>query len=55
MLVWVLRDNVRARGFYERLGGVFLREHELDFGAGFTVIEVSYGWDDVRGRLTASQ
>ena len=55
MLVWVLRENVRARGFYERLGGVFLREHELDFGAGFTVIEVSYGWDDVRGSLTASQ
>ena len=55
MLVWVLRDNVRARGFYERLGGVFLREHELDFGAGFTVIEVSYGWDDVRGSLTPSQ
>lgn len=52
MLVWVLRGNWRARGFYERLGGVYLREHELDLGAGFSVIEVAYGWDDVRGSLT---
>jgi ribosomal protein S18 acetylase RimI-like enzyme len=51
MLVWVLRDNRPARGFYERLGGIFLREHQLDFGAGFTVQEVSYGWEDVRPEL----
>ena len=51
MLVWVLRDNLAARAFYERMGGVFLREHDLDFGAGFSVREVSYGWDDVRGGL----
>jgi GNAT superfamily N-acetyltransferase len=53
MLVWVLRDNRAARGFYEHLGGVYVREHALDFGAGFEVMEVSYGWDDVRGGLTA--
>jgi ribosomal protein S18 acetylase RimI-like enzyme len=52
MLVWVLRDNLAARTFYERLGGVYVREHPLDFGAGFEVMEVSYGWDDVRGGLT---
>jgi ribosomal protein S18 acetylase RimI-like enzyme len=51
MLVWVLRDNLSARGFYERLGGTYLREHQLDFGAGFTVQEVSYGWEDVRQGL----
>jgi ribosomal protein S18 acetylase RimI-like enzyme len=51
MLVWVLRDNLAARAFYERMGGVFLREHQLDFGAGFSVREVSYGWEDVRGGL----
>lgn len=51
MLVWVLRDNLRARGFYERLGGVYLREHELDFGAGFSVMEVGYGWEDIRETL----
>jgi ribosomal protein S18 acetylase RimI-like enzyme len=53
MLVWVLRDNLAARAFYERLGGVYVREHPLDFGAGFEVMEVSYGWDDVRGVLTS--
>jgi len=51
MLVWVLRDNLSARAFYEHLGGVYVREHSLDFGAGFEVLEVSYGWDDVRGGL----
>jgi GNAT superfamily N-acetyltransferase len=53
MLVWVLRDNLGARRFYERLGGVYLREHDLDFGAGFTLPEVSYGWSDLRRGLTA--
>jgi GNAT superfamily N-acetyltransferase len=51
MLVWVVRDNFAARGFYERLGGVYLREHELDFGAGFMLLEVSYGWPDLRRGL----
>jgi ribosomal protein S18 acetylase RimI-like enzyme len=51
MLVWVLRDNLGARRFYERLGGVYVREHELDFGAGFTLPEVSYGWADLRWGL----
>lgn len=51
MLVWVLRDNLEARRFYERLGGVYLREHDLDFGAGFTLQEVSYGWADLRWGL----
>jgi ribosomal protein S18 acetylase RimI-like enzyme len=51
MLVWVLRDNVGARHFYERLGGVYLREHDLDFGAGFSLREVSYGWSDLRWGL----
>jgi ribosomal protein S18 acetylase RimI-like enzyme len=53
MVVWVLRDNHAARAFYERLGGVYVREHPLDFGAGFEVMEVSYGWDDVREGLKA--
>lgn len=53
MLVWVLRDNFAARGFYERLGGVYLREHDLDFGAGFTLLEVSYGWPKLRRGLAS--
>jgi GNAT superfamily N-acetyltransferase len=51
MLVWVLRDNLPARRFYEHMGGRYLREHELDFGAGFALREVSYGWSDVRRDL----
>jgi ribosomal protein S18 acetylase RimI-like enzyme len=46
MVVWVLRDNGPARGFYERLGGVYLRERPLDLVAGVSVPEVSYLWPD---------
>ena len=45
MLVWVLRDNLPARSFYEHHGGGFLRATrrqllEIEFE------EVSYGWLD---------
>lgn len=42
MIVWVLAAN-RARGFYERLGGVYVREQQLEI-AGVTLPEVAYGW-----------
>ena len=43
MIVWVLRDNPGARRFYERLGGIFVREQPITIGS--TVLqEVSYGW-----------
>ena len=50
MLIWVLRDNLAARSFYERLGGVFVRAQPITIGA-TTLEEVSYGWrrlEDVR-------
>ncbi len=47
LLIWVLRDNLRARGFYEHLGGRLVGEHLLDFNAGFSVPEVAYGWEDL--------
>jgi ribosomal protein S18 acetylase RimI-like enzyme len=50
MIVWVLRDNVRARGFYERLGGVYVRSQPITIGS-VTLEEVSYGWrrlEDIR-------
>jgi GNAT superfamily N-acetyltransferase len=50
MLVWVLRDNLPARQFYERLGGVYIRAQPITFGSA-TLEEVSYGWpslEDVR-------
>jgi GNAT superfamily N-acetyltransferase len=47
MLVWVLRDNLPARGFYEHMGGVYAGKHMLSF-EGLTVPEVAYGWPDLR-------
>ena len=43
MIVWVLRDNVRARAFYERLGGQYVREQPITIGSAL-LTEVSYGW-----------
>ena len=50
MIVWVLRDNAGARAFYERLGGVYVREQPITIGS-VQLQEVSYGWrslEDVR-------
>ncbi len=50
MIIWVLRDNLGARAFYERLGGVYVRTQPIRIGP--TLLdEVSYGWrslDDLR-------
>jgi ribosomal protein S18 acetylase RimI-like enzyme len=46
MLVWVLKDNP-ARGFYERLGGAYLRQKSIKIGEAH-LLEVSYGWKDLR-------
>jgi GNAT superfamily N-acetyltransferase len=46
MLVWVLSENPH-RKFYERLGGVYLREKPIEFGN--KTLQVSaYGWRDIR-------
>lgn len=45
MMVWVLKDN-QARGFYERLGGVLLRETSIEIG-GLELLEVAYGWQSL--------
>jgi len=42
MLVWVLSDNP-ARKFYERLGGVYLREKTITIG-NVNLPETAYGW-----------
>jgi ribosomal protein S18 acetylase RimI-like enzyme len=50
MIVWALRDNLPARGFYVRLGGVYVRSQPITIGTA-TLEEVSYGWrrlDDIR-------
>ena len=43
MIVWVLRDNHPARGFYERLGGTYVRVQPITIGSSL-LQEVSYGW-----------
>lgn len=47
MLVWVLRENP-SRGFYEALGGVYVREQVIEIG-GADLVEVAYGWRDTTG------
>ncbi len=45
MMVWVLKDNP-ARGFYERLGGEYLKEKYIEIG-GDPLLEAAYGWRDL--------
>jgi GNAT superfamily N-acetyltransferase len=47
MLVWVLKENP-ARGFYEHLGGVYLREKPIEIG-GARLMEAAYGWRELMG------
>ncbi len=47
MLLWVFRDNPRARAFYEALGGQYVSEKIFELG-GQELAEVSYGWHDIR-------
>lgn len=45
-LLWVLKDNVPARRFYESLGGTYLAEKSITIGS-TELIEVSYGWREL--------
>lgn len=44
--LWVLRENLAARGFYEWLGGEVVSERE-EPRAGATLVEVAYGWREL--------
>jgi ribosomal protein S18 acetylase RimI-like enzyme len=52
LVVWVLRDNLDARAFYERLGG---RRDDVgnEYVGGAVVASVLYRWPDLRGWLAA--
>lgn len=50
ILIWVLRDNRAGRGFYEKIGGVFVAEQPIDIG-GYELIEVAYGWPDINALI----
>ena len=47
MVIWVLKDNLKARAFYEALGGVRISEKTITIG-GAELIDVAYGWPDLR-------
>jgi ribosomal protein S18 acetylase RimI-like enzyme len=47
LMLWVAKENVSARRFYERLGGQSIGEHTIDLGEGdVKLTEVAYGWPD---------
>jgi ribosomal protein S18 acetylase RimI-like enzyme len=52
--LWVLRDNLRARRFYERYAGQVIAERE-DVRDATVLVELAYGWPDLAGlnRLVA--
>jgi GNAT superfamily N-acetyltransferase len=45
MLVWVLSDNPYQK-FYERLGGMYVREKPIQIGD-VRLLEKAYGWTDI--------
>ena len=44
--LWVLRENLIARSFYERLGGRVVGEQKEERPDAI-LVEVAYGWDDL--------
>jgi ribosomal protein S18 acetylase RimI-like enzyme len=46
MLLWVLKDNLPSRKFYEAVGGEYLREKPIEIGSQ-VLIEVAYGWKNL--------
>lgn len=48
--LWVLRENMLARGFYEHLGGTIIGERQEQM-EGVTLNEVGYGWHDLAGSI----
>jgi ribosomal protein S18 acetylase RimI-like enzyme len=46
MIIWVLRENAPSRRFYERMGGLHVRDEEREL-EGMRVTESGYGWPDI--------
>lgn len=44
--LWVLRENVAARAFYQRLGGAVVGERQFE-ESGALLAELAYGWRDL--------
>lgn len=45
--LWVLRDNLRARRFYEHFEGKVIAERE-DVRDATVLVELAYGWPDLK-------
>jgi ribosomal protein S18 acetylase RimI-like enzyme len=45
--LWVLRENLRARHFYEHLGGKVIAEKE-DVRDAAVLVELAYGWPNLK-------
>jgi ribosomal protein S18 acetylase RimI-like enzyme len=48
LMISVLRDNIRARGFYEHLGGEAEAARQEPGPGGRLLYEVAYRWRDIR-------
>jgi ribosomal protein S18 acetylase RimI-like enzyme len=48
LMISVLRDNIRARGFYEHLGGEPEEARQEPGPGGRLLFEVAYRWRDIR-------
>jgi ribosomal protein S18 acetylase RimI-like enzyme len=53
MIIWVLRENAPSRRFYERMGGVHVRDEERELD-GVRIDESGYGWEDISRSLGGS-
>jgi ribosomal protein S18 acetylase RimI-like enzyme len=53
ILLGVLEANIRARTFYEALGGTVVRRQTIEVG-GVTFTEVAYGWSNIELLLEAT-
>jgi len=51
LMISVLRDNIRARGFYEHLGGVAAAARPEPGPGGQLLYEVAYRWADIRSLI----
>ena len=54
MLLWVLKDNLPSRKFYEAISGEYLREKPIIIGDQ-NLIEVAYGWNDLPANILTAK
>jgi L-amino acid N-acyltransferase YncA len=54
MMLWVLKDNLPSRKFYEAVGGAYLRERPIEIG-NQVLIEVAYGWKNLASLISTKE